>query len=312
MTYLIKRLALALLVALLATTLLAALVHFIPGDPVKVILGPRATNELSARVRREMQLDEPIPTQIVRFIGGVAQGDFGTDFLSRAPVSQLIGNALPHTIILALVGLGLAALIGIPLGVFSAVRSSTWADAVIGILSVSFVTMPSYVLGLLLLLVFAVQLRWFPAIGVGELSDPLDYLKHLVLPAIALAITWVGYLSRLVRASMLEVISANHIRAAFAMGLPARIVYYKYALRNALIPTVAVLGVGLGNLLGGAIFVEVIFTRPGLGRLILDAINTRNYTVVRGGVLVAALLFVFANLIADLANRYLDPRTRNN
>ncbi|NJM41531.1 MAG: ABC transporter permease [Anaerolineae bacterium] len=287
------------------------MVHLIPGDPVKIILGPRATAELSERVRREMLLDQPVPTQIFRFIGGAVQGDLGMDFLSRAPVRQLLGAALPHTVILALAGLGLAALIGIPLGVYSAVHRGQWADTLIGVLSVSLVTMPSYVLGLLLLLVFAVQLRWFPAIGVGELSDPLDYLSHLVLPALALAITWVGYLARLVRASMLEVISSNHIRAAFAMGLPARLVYYKYALRNALIPTVAVLGVGLGNLLGGAIFVEVIFTRPGLGRLILDAITTRNYTVVRGGVLVAALLFVLANLIADLANRYLDPRTRS-
>lgn len=309
-TYLIKRIALAVLVALLASILLASLVHLIPGDPVKIILGPRANAELSERVRREMLLDQPILTQVVSFVAGAVQGDLGTDFLSRAPVTQLLGVALPHTIILALAGLGLAALIGIPLGVYSAVHRGQWADSVIGILSVSFVTLPSYVLGLLLLLVFAVYLRWFPAIGVGDLNDPLDYLSHLVLPTIALALTWVGYLSRLVRASMLEVIAANHIRAAFTMGLPARVVYYKYALRNALIPTVAVLGVGLGNLLGGAIFIEVIFTRPGLGRLILDAIDTRNYPVVRGGVLVAALLFVLANLIADLANRYLDPRTR--
>jgi peptide/nickel transport system permease protein len=174
-----------------------------------------------------------------------------------------------------------------------------------------FITIPSYVAGLLLLLVFAVQLDWLPALGVGDPARPTDYLQHLVLPAVALAITWIGYLARLVRASLLEVLSTDYIRTAFAYGLRERLIHYKYALKNALIPTVAILGVGLGNLLGGAVFVEVIFTRPGLGRLIFEAIAERNYPIVRGGVLVVALLFVLANLVADLSYHYLDPRIRS-
>jgi len=181
-------------------------------------------------------------------------------------------------------------------------------DRITALISISFITMPSYVAGLFLLLLFAVRLRALPAIGLGEDGNWVDYLKHLILPATALAITWIGYLARLVRASLLEVLNETYIRAAKAMGLPQRLVQYKYALKNALIPTVAVLGVGIGNLMGGAVFVEIIFSRPGLGTLIYTAIQTRNYPIVRAGVLIVALLFVVANLLADLACTYLDPR----
>ena len=310
MIFLLKRLALAVLVLLLVMVLLSSMVHFIPGDPARAILGLHANAELVNRVRREMWLDEPAYVQVFNFITHAIQGDLGIDFLSRVPVTHLIGAALPHTIILAVVGLLLAALIGIPLGVYSAVHAGGIVDRVIGALSVSLVSAPTYVIGLVLLLVFAVQLNWLPAIGTGDLGDPIDYTRHLILPAVALAIVWVGYLARLVRASVQEVLGSNYVRTAFAMGIPARRVHYKLALRNALIPTVSILGIGLGSFLGGAVFLEVIFTRPGLGRLVLDAVNTRNYTVVRGGVLVGALLFVFATLIADLVTRYLDPRTK--
>ena len=225
-------------------------------------------------------------------------------------MTTIIAEAIPHTFWLALSSLGLASLLGIPLGVFSAARPNSLADRLTSILAISFITLPSYVAALLLLLIFAVQLNWLPAIGVGDPNDPLDYLRHLILPAIALAVTWIGYLARLVRASMLEILNETYIRTALSFGLRARTVFYKYALRNAIIPTVAVLGVGMGNLLGGAVFTEVIFTRPGLGRLIYDAIADRNYPIVRGGILVAALLFVLANLITDLSYNFLDPRIR--
>jgi peptide/nickel transport system permease protein len=247
---------------------------------------------------------------LFNFISKAIRGDLGQDFVSRKPVTEFLAQALPHTIILALSSLGLAVLVGIPLGVYSAARPNSWIDRWTGIISVSFITLPSYVAGLFLLLIFAVQLGWLPAIGTGEFSDPVDYLKHLILPATALAITWIGYLARLVRASVLEVLNANYIRTAFAFGLQERLIFYKYALKNAIIPTVAVLGVGLGNLLGGAIFIEVIFTRPGMGRLIYEAIADRNYPIVRGGILVVAFLFVLANLVADLSYHYLDPRIR--
>jgi peptide/nickel transport system permease protein len=159
-----------------------------------------------------------------------------------------------------------------------------------------------------MLLIFAVELQVLPAMGVGEPGNPVDYIRHLIMPAIALAIPWVGYLARLVRTSLLEVFNADYIRSARAAGLKENLILYKYALKNALIPTIAVLGVGIGNLMGGAVFVEVIFNRPGMGTLIFNAIQMRNYPLVRAGVLVVALLFIIANLMTDIVYTYLDPR----
>jgi peptide/nickel transport system permease protein len=306
--YLLKRLGMAVVVVLLATTFLASLSHIIPGDPVKLILGPRASEAMSARVREEMGLDKPVPVQVLNFIANALQGDLGRDFATKAPVTDLIASALPHTIALAFASLGMAVLIGIPLGVISATRPNSLIDRLTGVLSVSLITMPTYVSALLLLLVFAVGLKAVSSIGAGEFSDPVDYAKRLILPATALAVTWIGYLARLVRASLLEVMNENYIRTAHAYGVRGRTISYKYALKNALIPTIAVLGVGLGNLLGGAVFIEVIFTRPGLGFLIYQSISERDYPVARGAILVAAVLFVLANLAADLSYRFLDPR----
>jgi peptide/nickel transport system permease protein len=308
--YILKRLGMAVMVMLLATILLASLAHIIPGDPVKLMLGPRASAEMSARIREEMGLDDPVPLQVLNFIINLLQGDLGKDFANKTPVSNMIAVALPHTITLAFTSLGMAMLFGIPLGVISATRPNSWIDRTLGVFSVSLITMPTYVGALLLLLVFAVHFGVVSSIGAGEFSDPGDYIKRLILPATALALTWVGYLARLVRASLLEVLNQNYIRTAHAYGLSEWLIHYKYALKNALIPTVAVLGVGLGDLLGGAVFTEVIFTRPGLGSLIYQSISARNFPVARGGILVAALLFVLANLLADLSYHYLDPRIR--
>ncbi len=298
------------LVVLVVMTFLAALVHLIPGDPVKTILGPRADPELSKIVRHDMQLDLSVPRQIWNFVTGAVQGDLGVDFVSDEKVTRLVFNALPHTIVLAVASLLLAMLLGVPLGVYAATHPNTWTDRISGLLAVSCITIPPYVAGLFLVLLFAVRFHALPAIGTGDFSHPLDYLRHLILPAVALGITWVGYFARLVRASMLEVLNTNYIRTATAFGLHERAIFYRYALRNAIIPTIAVLGVGLGNLMGYAIFVEVIFARPGLGTLIYDSIESRNYPIVRGGVLVVAILFVLANLLADLSYRFLDPRIR--
>jgi peptide/nickel transport system permease protein len=310
LAYILKRLAMTALVVLVVMTFLASLVHLIPGDPVKTILGPRADPELSAIVRHEMQLDLSVPRQILNFVSGALQGDLGVDFVSDEKVTRLVFEALPHTIVLALASLLLAVAIGVPLGVYAATRPNTWIDRITGVLAVSCITVPSYVAGLFLVLLFSVHFHVLPAIGAGQFSHPVDYLRHLVLPSVALGITWIGYFARLVRASMLEVLNANYIRTAQAFGLRERVIFYRYALKNAIIPTIAVLGVGLGTLMGGAIFVEVIFARTGLGSLIYDSIQARNYPIVRGGVLVVAVLFVLANLVADLSYRFLDPRIR--
>jgi len=299
-----------LVVILIVITFLAVLIHLIPGDPVTTIMGPRASPALAQIVRHNMGLDKSVPVQVLDFIVGAFQGKLGVDFVSNVPVTTLIFGALPQTLALAFTSLLIAVVVGIPVGVFAAKHANGLVDRLLAIVSVSFITMPAFVVGLLLLLAFSVHLHIFPAIGTGSLSEPGDYARHLVLPACALAITWVGYIGRLVRANMLEVLGEAHIRTAFAQGIRERVVFYKLALKNALIPVIAVLGVGLGSLIGGAIFVEVIFARPGIGSLIYAAIETRNYPVVRGGVLVVAVLFVFANLLADLLYRFLDPRVR--
>lgn len=309
-SYLLKRLGMTIAVVLLVMLFLAVIVHMIPGDPVENILGPRATEARIEQVRTEMGLDDPIYVQVGSFVWNAAQGDLGRDFATNRPVTSLVLNVLPHTLTLAISSLVVAFLIGIPLGVLAATKPDSTLDRVTSLLSVSFITMPSYVTGLFLLLAFPIALGWLPATGAGEFSDPVNYLRHLLLPASALAITWVGYFARLVRSSMLEVVGSNYIRVGRAYGLREGLIHYRYALKNAVIPSIAILGVALGNLMGGAVFIEYIFSRPGLGKLALDAISQRNFPVLRGSILVIALLFVLANLLADLSYRFIDPRIR--
>ena len=310
--YITKRLLMTLLVLLLVAIFLSLLVHIVPGDPASTILGPRATPALIRQMRAAMDLDKPFYVQIGRFVWNILHGSLGTDAVTGAPITKLVGSALPHTMILAVSSLLLSVLIGIPIGVFSATHPNSALDRILAIISISFTTIPSYVAGLFLLLLFAVELHSLPAMGLGRNGDLWDYVRHLILPSIALAITWIGYLGRLVRTSLLEVLNETYVRASRAAGLSESLVRYKYALKNALIPTVAVLGVGLGSLMGGAVFIEIIFTRPGMGLLIYNAIQVRNYPLVRAGVLVVAVLFVLANFIADLVYTYLDPRIQLN
>jgi peptide/nickel transport system permease protein len=308
--YLGRRLLLTAGVLLLLLVFLSVLIHLVPGDPVQIIMGPLASESFATTVRQEMGLDQSIPLQVLSFISGAVRGDLGHDFVSHRPVTEIIGDVLPHTMILALSGLGLAVLIGLPIGVYAAVHANSWVDRIIASVSITLISLPPYVVGLILLLVFAVGLAWFPALGAGEFDHPLDYIARLVLPSVALALGWIGYLIRLTRASMLEVLQANYVRTARSLGIGRGRIHYVYALRSAVIPVVAVLGVGLGHLLGGAIFIEVIFSRPGLGSLFYDSIATRNFPVIRGTAIVVAVLFVVTNLLADLSYRLLDPRIR--
>ncbi len=312
LVYVVKRLLMTLLVLLLVVVFLSLLVHIVPGDPVTMILGPRATPSLIQQMRAAMDLDKPIYVQVGHFLWNILHGSLGKDAVTGLPISTLVGAALPHTMILAVSSLLLAILLGVPVGVYSATHSNSLPDRVLAIVSISFTTIPSYVAGLFLLLIFAVKLHSLPAMGLGNAGDTLDYLKHLILPSVALAITWIGYLGRLVRTSLLEVLNETYVRASRAAGISERLIRYRYALKNALIPTVAILGVGLGSLMGGAVFIEIIFTRPGMGLLIYDAIQVRNYPMVRAGVFVVAVLFVLANFFADLIYTYLDPRIQLN
>jgi peptide/nickel transport system permease protein len=290
---------------------LFSLIYLIPGDPVAIALGPRATPEIEARFAAKMMLDEPVHVRFAYFAWGVLHGDLGRDIFSDRAVSRMIAEQLPYTIALAFASLGWAIIIGVPLGCFSASHSNTFIDGVTGVLSIGTITVPSFVVSIYALLLFSVTLGWFPVLGAGEPGDLLDQLWHLVLPAFAVGLGWVGYLARMVRASMLEVLSENHIRSARAFGLPDRVIVYRYALKVAILPTIALLGMGFGSAFSGAVFAEIIFTRPGLGKLIYDMVISRNYPVVQGGVMVAAALFVTATLIADLVTAALDPRIRS-
>src|SRR4051812_11786301 len=308
--YTLVRLALALLVLVGSITLLSCLTLIVRGDPATILLGPRATPQAVAAFRDQMGLNLPIYERVFRFFFGALHGDLGVDVLNGRPVAAMVAAALPNTLLLAVSAILLAVLIGVPIGCYAAVRPGSLADQLLAVTSVSLVATPSYVVAILLLYFFSVRLGWFPVLGAGEPGHPLDQLHHLVLPTLALAVGWIGYVARLIRTSLLEVLEEPFIRTARAYGQPERRVVMKYALKLACIPTVAILGVGIGELMGGAVFVEIIFNRPGLGSLIFDAIRNRNYPIVQGSILVVVAIFVVANLVVDLAYAWLDPRIR--
>ncbi len=308
--YILKRLLLSIVIVMLAVTMLFCMIHLVPGDPARILLGPRATPELIASMSARMGLDSPFPVQILRFFGNLFTGDLGMDVITNRPVADIVFNQLPYTLWLIFSAITFAILIGISLGCYSALHRNTLVDRITGILSVACITAPAFVVALYSLLIFAVTLHWFPAVGAGEKGDFWDQVAHLVLPAFAIGLSWIGYLARLVRASMLEVMGENHIRTARAYGLPERIVVYRYALKLAVLPTVTVIGVGMGFLLSAALLTEIVFARPGIGKLIFDSITTRNYPVVMGSVLISTILFVVSTTLSDLINAWLDPRIR--
>ena len=310
--YFVKRIFLGILIIGVAMTLMFFMIHLVPGDPARIMLGPRATPEMIADISMRMGLDQPLVIQLMKFLGNILKGDLGIDVLSSRPVTEIVFGQLPYTLWLIFSAIFGAMLIGIHLGCYSALHRNTLADRVTGVISVACITAPSFVVALYSLLIFAVTLKWFPAIGAGDKGDFFDQVSHLVLPAFAIGVSWVGYLSRLVRASMLEVLGENHIRTARAFGLTEFTIVYRYALKIAILPTVTVIGVGMGFLISAAVLTEVVFARPGIGKLIIESITTRNYPVVMGSVLISTGLFVISTTISDLVNASLDPRIRAN
>lgn len=303
-----RRLILSIVVVAIAVTLLNVMLHLVPGDPAVMILGPRATPELIEAFRIKMGLDQPFHVQMATFFWHLLQGDLGTDVFTNRSVARIVLEQLPHTLALITAAILWAAAIGIPLGCLSAIRRNGLLDKVAGVLSVSVISIPAFVMALYALLIFAVELKWLPAIGAGEGLG--DQLVHLILPAFTVGISWVGYLARVVRASMLEVLGETHVRMARAFGLTERRIVLGYALPIAILPTVTLLGVGVAYLVSAAVFAEVIFARPGVGALIVSAVDSRNYPIVLGCVLITTVLFVLATLVSDLVNALLDPRAR--
>ncbi|MGL4441316.1 MAG: ABC transporter permease [Bosea sp. (in: a-proteobacteria)] len=308
--YLASRLVTTVIIVLGAMLLLFTLSAIVPGDPASALLGPQATPEYRARFIRDMGLDQPFHVRLWVFFGNLLSGNLGTDMLSNKPVIDIVGAVLPYTFILTFASIGLAVLIGVPLGCYAAIRRGSAFDNILAFVSVAFIAIPSFVIAIFLLLIFSMWLNWLPVLGAGKQGDWWDQFQRLILPTVALSVGWIGFIARLVRTSMLEVMGENYIRTSRAYGLSERLVTYKYALKNACIPTIAILGMGIGRLLGGAVLVEIVFSRPGLGRLIFDAISTRNYPVLQGAVFVVVLIFVITNLIVDLSYSAIDPRIR--
>lgn len=311
LSYAIKRLGLAVAIVSLAMALLFCMIYLIPGDPASVALGPRATEAMREALRIKMGLDQPVWTQFWNFFTGAWTGDLGEEVLSGRPVTTVVLEQLPFTLALIAGGISWSVALGIPLGCWAAVNRGSFADRLVGVLSVAVIAVPSFVVAIYALLIFAVTLRWLPAIGAGEPGDIGDQLVHLILPSLAVGLGWVGYIARMVRASMLEVLEASHIRTARAFGLPPGMITYRYALSIAILPTVTLLGVGIGQMLSSAVFAEIVFARPGVGKLVYDAILTRNFPVVTGGVMITTFIFVLLNLVADLIVGALDPRVRS-
>jgi peptide/nickel transport system permease protein len=303
-TYLLRRLIATVPVLFGVTVAVFAMLHLVPGDPVQMMLGEFQTSpEQVAQLQARLHLDEPLPQQYGRFVVGAAQGDLGYSIRSKRPVSTEIRDNLPSTLILTFAGLAIAAVIGITLGVIAAVKQNTWADLSAMIISTLGVSMPSFWLGLMLIFTFSLKLRWFPITGTGGLD-------HLVLPALTLGLGASAIIARLTRSTMLEVLRQDYITTARAKGLPGAIVIARHALRNAMIPTVTILGLQFGQLLAGTVVIETVFGRPGIGRLIVGAILEKDFPLVQGIVLFVAVAYVVVNLAVDLTYAFLDPRIR--
>lgn len=310
--YVVSRLTQAVLVGLATSIVVFLVLRLIPGDPAVVLAGGDATPDQIAAVRKDLGLDKPLPVQYLDWLDGVLHGDLGQSYINSFPAATLIRSALPATLQLAVAGLGLGILLGIPLGAFAAARPGSLLDAfVTGFMTIG-TGVPNFVLGLLSILVFALWLGWLPPSGRIDLTqNPGIGWKFLVLPACALAMPLGASLARFQRAAMREVLREDYVRTASAKGLRRSAVLMRHALPNAALPILTVLGLQFGQLLGGAVVVESVFAWPGMGRLLLQSVLSRDYVVVQSVLLLLSMVFVLVNLVVDLAYGMVDPRVRS-
>ena len=309
--YVLKRLLSAVPVLFGLTVIVFLIMAMIPGDPATAILGAFATPENVAKLNRELGLDRSLVEQYVIWIGNLLQGDFGRSYTLNRPVIDEVLERFGATLILAGAAMLLCSLFGLLAGIVSAVRQYSWADKIITLFVLVGLAMPSFWLGLLLILIFAVYWKLLPASGMFAIyggGDLPDLLAHLILPAVTLAVVATGVIARLTRTAMLEVLRQDYIRTARAKGLGERRVIYRHALKAALVSVIPVLGIQAGFVLGGAVYIETVFQWPGIGGMLVKAISTRDLLLVQGGVLVVAVSYVLINLLADVAQHLLDPR----
>lgn len=309
--YILRRVFALIPVLIVVAVATFALIHITPGDPATAILGDDATVEQIEAMRSRLGLDRPLPEQFVRWVGRALVGDFGTSIYANKPVLPTILARLEPTALLTLASLGIAILIGIPAGVVSALRRNSWLDQTLLVVTLFGVSVPNFWLGLNLILLFGVVLPLLPVAGYVSLErDWTETYRYLIMPAIALGFSQAAIIARITRTSMLEVLSQDFIRTARSKGLRPRIVTYRHALRNAMINVLTIIGVVVAVLLSGSVVTETVFSIPGLGRLMVDAVQRRDYPVIQGVMLFVATLNVLVNLLVDLAYALLDPRIR--
>ena len=299
--YLLRRLALLLPTLLGALTLVFFLIHMIPGDPVEVMLGETASGADKEELRRSLGLDQPVYVQYRAFVAGLVTGDLGRSLYEQGSVTALIAARLPSTVELALAALLVAALLSFPLALLAAARRGTWRDRGALLFSLLGLSIPNFWLGPLLIILFSIQLGWLPVSGSGGAA-------HLILPSITLGLGMAAILTRILRASLLRVRNEDYVQAARAKGVSEQQVWLKHMLRNALLPVITIMSLQFGSLLAGAVITETIFSWPGIGRLTVQAIQTRDYPLVQGCVLAIAVTYIFVNFLADILYRLADPR----
>ena len=308
--FVLKRLGFAVITLFAVLTIVFFIVRILPGDPAMAILGDQASQEALVALRARLGLDQPLYVQYVQFLGGVIVGDWGVSMVSGRPVIQEILKVLPATLELTIVSLILGAVVGVPLGVWSAVRRTKLPDYITRMASLLGLSFPAFVSAVLLLLVFAIQLRWFPVISSGQGTTLGERLRDLALPAINLGLIMAAYITRVARSAMLEVLNQDYVRTAYAKGLAFATIIWRHCLRNAMIPVVTVVGLYLGILIGNSVLTEIVFNRPGLGKLIIGALNQRDYTMLQGMMVIYTLIVVLVNLLTDLTYGLIDPRIK--
>jgi peptide/nickel transport system permease protein len=309
-SFVLQRLGFALITLFAVLTIVFFIVRILPGDPAMVILGDQASMEAILALRERLGLDKPLPLQYLDFMAGVAVGDWGVSMISGRPVLQEILKVLPSTIELTLASLLLGTVVGLPLGVWAAVRRNALADYVTRILSLLGLSFPAFVSAILLLLAFAIELHWFPVISSGQGTSLGARLNDLALPAINLGLIMAAYITRVVRSAMLEVLGQDYVRTAHAKGIAFAAILWRHCLRNAMIPVVTVVGLYLGILIGNSVLTEIVFNRPGLGKLIVGALNQRDYPMLQGMMVIYTLIVVAVNLVTDLTYGLIDPRIK--
>ena len=308
--YILRRLLAALPTLVAVLTLVFLLVRVVPGDPAIAILGDRATPDAVAALRTKLGVDRPLLTQYVEFLSNSLTGDFGRSLVTGRPILADVAAVMPHTIDLTLAAMVVGIAIGVPAGVAAARHRNRTIDVLARLLSLVGLSFPVFVSGIFLLLVFALHWRVFPVIGNANLADPVDRLIKLVLPATTLGLVMAAYITRVTRSSMLQVLNEDYMRTARAKGVPGRTIVWRHGLRNAAMPVVTVVGLYVGILIGNSVLTEIVFNRPGLGKIIVGALNQRDYTMLQGLMVIYCFLIVVVNLLTDLTYGFIDPRVK--